>query len=54
MKFHNCSDEYLTSLGRPCTGPNVDRTVQVSATLQITGFLATGHKSERLDGESFK
>jgi hypothetical protein len=55
ISFNNCSDDYLLSLGRPMARIKAgDRSVRVMATLQITGFLATGWKSERLEGESFK
>jgi hypothetical protein len=46
----NASDEYARSVGLP---PGTS-SLQVSACLQVTAFLASGTKSERLPGESFE
>ena len=53
MTFRNVHDEYLQGM---TSGPGAaaEKTVLVHATLQVTSFLATGWRSDRLDGESFR
>ncbi len=49
IQLHNVSEEYARAAGLP-SGTTA---ITVSACLQLTAFLASGIKSERVHGEQF-